>query len=359
MLACVCACLCLFARRQAESRQAGGVGSVTTKQDIVKTIHEEKLPPIWQLATIGQLIDKDGVFVDGDWVESKDQDPNGDVRLIQLADIGDGEYRNRSERFLTYEKAIKLRCTFLNKGDVLVARMPDPLGRACIFLGDQKKSVTVVDVCIVRPSNENIYKRWLMYFINAPAFRLAVESLQSGSTRKRISRKNLSKIAFPIPPNPEQCRIVAEIEKQLSRLDEATAALKRIKANLKRYKASVLNAAVEGKLTEEWRRANPNVESASELVKRILTERRRKWEEDYLTRYVGAHGHAPKDDKWKKKYKDPQPPDTSELPNLPTEWEWVTWEAILDYEKSAFKRGPFGSTLKKSIFVKSGYKVYE
>jgi type I restriction enzyme S subunit len=91
------------------------------------------------------------VFVDGDWVESKDQDPNGDVCLIQLADVGDGEYFNKSARFLTTSKARALKCTFLKEGDVLIARMPDPLGRACIFPADPKPTVTVVDICIVRP----------------------------------------------------------------------------------------------------------------------------------------------------------------------------------------------------------------
>src|SRR3989304_9218202 len=104
----------------------------------------------WAIAAIGELIDSDGVFVDGDWVESKDQDIKGGVRLIQLADIGDGIYRNRSNRYLTYAKAVELGCTFLKPNDVLIARMPDPLGRACIFPGDSKLSVTAVDVCIVR-----------------------------------------------------------------------------------------------------------------------------------------------------------------------------------------------------------------
>ncbi|ANO14592.1 hypothetical protein BAB77_12585 [Mycobacteroides abscessus] len=92
----------------------------------------------------------DGLFVDGDWVESKDQDPDGDVRLIQLADVGDGVFRDRSSRFLTSEKAKELRCTFLEPGDVLVARMPEPLGRACIFPGVGQPAVTAVDVCIIR-----------------------------------------------------------------------------------------------------------------------------------------------------------------------------------------------------------------
>ena len=219
--------------------------------DSVQLIHAAQainLTPGWSSATIEGLVGGKGVFVDGDWVESKDQDPTGDVRLIQLADIGDGEYRNKSDRFLTQEKALELGCTFLMKDDVLIARMPDPLGRACIFPGDRKKSVTVVDVAIVRSGKAEFNHRWLMYFINAPAFRTSVASLQSGSTRKRISRGNLSRILLPVPPRGQQDRIVAEIEKQFSRLDEAVSNLKRVKTNLKRYKTAVLKAAVDGKL---------------------------------------------------------------------------------------------------------------
>lgn len=111
------------------------------------------------------------------------------------------------------------------------------------------------------------------------------------------------------------------------------AALKRIKANLKRYKASVLKAAVEGKLTERWRKEHPDVEPASELLKRILAERRRKREEDYVKKYIAAHGHAPKDDSWKKKYKEPAAPDTVNLPELPKGWVWVRLGQLIDEPK--------------------------
>lgn len=171
-----------------------------------------QLPTGWTSATIGELISHDGVFIDGDWVESKDQDPNGDVRLIQLAYVGDGKYRNRSDRFLTSKKAIDLGCTFLKSGDVLIARMPDPLGRACIFPGDAKRSVTVVDVCIVRVGSDGINNKWLVSAINSIKFRAAVASLQSGSTRKRISRGNLATVKLPVPPVSEQDRIVEKIE---------------------------------------------------------------------------------------------------------------------------------------------------
>jgi len=202
-----------------------------------------QLPKGWAWATIPDITGKEGVFIDGDWVESKDQDPGGDVRLIQLADVGDGVYRDKSNRFMTKGKADALNCTFLKENDVLIARMPDPLGRACLFPGDEKPSVTVVDVAIVRSGNGEFDHRWLACFVNAHPFRSAIFGLQAGSTRKRISRGNLATIPLPVPPLSEQRQIVAEIEKQFTRLEAGVSALKRVQANLKRYRAAVLKAA--------------------------------------------------------------------------------------------------------------------
>ncbi|OGP95921.1 MAG: hypothetical protein A2157_11940 [Deltaproteobacteria bacterium RBG_16_47_11] len=307
--------------------------------DRLYTIRKDELPTGWGVAAISDLVGKAGVFVDGDWVESKDQDPNGDVRLIQLADIGDGEYKNKSARFLSYKKALDLGCTFLDKGDVLIARMPDPLVRACIFPGDQKKAVTAVDVAIVRPANDEFNNRWLMHFVNAPAFRAAVSSMQSGSTRKRISRRNLARIVLPVPPRKKQDQIVDEVEKQFSRLDEAATGLKRAKTNLKRYKAAVLKAAVESKLTEQWRKEHPDVEPASKLLERILTERRKKWEATELAK-IKAKGREPKREEWKASYKEPEGPDTGNLPAIPSSWTWTTLPQLGELNRGKSKHRP-------------------
>lgn len=179
----------------------------------------------WATATIPDLVGPDGVFSDGDWVESKDQDPDGEVRLTQLADVGEGVFRNRSKRCLTRVRAAELRCTYLEVGDVLVARMPDPLGRACLFPGVGQPAVTAVDVCVIRLGTIGADPRWLMWMINAPRTRREILELQAGTTRKRISRKNLSTILLSVPPLNEQRRIVAAIEEHFSRLDAADAAL--------------------------------------------------------------------------------------------------------------------------------------
>ena len=147
------------------------------------------------------------VFTDGDWVETKDQDPAGDVRLTQLADVGDGRWINKSARFLTSEKAKQLKCTYLRSGDLLVARMPDPLGRCCVFPGDSMRCVTVVDVCVIRPNQHRVDNRYLMHVINAPHGRRGISRHITGTTRRRISRKNLGKVEIPLPPLAEQKRI--------------------------------------------------------------------------------------------------------------------------------------------------------
>lgn len=159
------------------------------------------------------LVTANGVFSDGDWVESKDQNPNGDVRLIQLADIGVGTFIDKSNRFMTSEKAEELKCTYLEEGDILIARMPDPIGRACIFPELNTKCVTVVDICIVRPASDEIDSRWLMHLINSERFNNQILKFVTGTTRQRISRGNLAKLDVEVPPLEKQKRIAAILDK--------------------------------------------------------------------------------------------------------------------------------------------------
>jgi len=170
-----------------------------------------------------------------------------------------------------------------------------------------------------------------MHFINAPQARIQVAALQSGSTRKRISKSNLSTIPLPVPPAAEQRAIVEALDSYLTRLDAATEGLKRVEANLKRYRASVLKAAVEGKLVpteaELAKKEKREFEPASVLLERILKERRHRWEQAELAK-MRAKGEVPKNDKWKEKYEEPATPDTSELPELPEGWCWASLDQL-------------------------------
>jgi type I restriction enzyme S subunit len=192
----------------------------------------------WESKTFIDAIGADALFCDGDWIESKDQDPNGEVRLVQLADILDGEFKQKSERFMTRAKSNELRTTLLEKGDLLIARMPDPIGRACIFPGSEQDCVTVVDVAIARPTNCD--PEWLMHCLNSQSLRTAIEERATGSTRKRISRSALSEMTLPVPPLPEQKKI-AEI---LSGIDKAITLKQKAVENLKSTREAVCNELI-------------------------------------------------------------------------------------------------------------------
>jgi type I restriction enzyme S subunit len=208
-------------------------------------------PMGWPMKPLGDLLSDAEVFVDGDWVESKDQDPDGEVRLIQLADIGDGFYIDKSSRFLTKETALRLRCTFLIPGDVLVARMPDPLGRACIFPGDEKEAVTVVDVCVIRPGVDGPDPYWLMHCINSAGFRALIAQQQTGTTRARISRGNLSRLPIICPPPPLQRKFSVLSKQATEALSTAGAARK-----IEQLFELLLQRAFSGQLTAKWREAH-------------------------------------------------------------------------------------------------------
>ena len=213
----------------------------------------DDLPMGWVEKSLLELTGIDGLMTDGDWIESKDQDPNGEVRLIQLADIGDGIFVNKSSRFLKLDRSKELKCTFLQEGDLLIARMPDPLGRACLFPNINQLSVTAVDVCVWRAGKEGVNSKWLMYFINSPAVRNQIQSLASGTTRQRISGGNLKKLPLPVPPLNEQRRIVDKLDRIGDRQRSARNELNHIPKLIARYKQSVLAAACTGKLTEDFR----------------------------------------------------------------------------------------------------------
>ena len=188
-----------------------------------------------------------------------------------------------------------------------------------------------------------------VYFVEASAgedlrfFKYLLDHLQLARMDRStavpgLSRDDYNATEVFIPELDQQRLIVAEIEKQFSRLDEAVANLKRVKANLKRYKAAVLKAAVEGKLTEDWRKQHPNVQPASKLLERILAERRAKW-----------CGRG--------KYKEPAKSDTSNLWFLPTGWVWTSPDQLSQVNANAICAGPFGTIFKAKDFRPAGVPI--
>jgi type I restriction enzyme S subunit len=154
------------------------------------------------------------VFDDGDWIESKDQSESG-IRLIQTGNIGVGKFRDRIEkaRWISEETFEKLGCTEVREGDVLISRLPDPVGRACRLPALEHKAITAVDCSIVRFKDNVLDPRFFVYYSQTSSYSASVSPLISGSTRERISREKLGTIMVPIPTLEEQKAIVDKLDK--------------------------------------------------------------------------------------------------------------------------------------------------
>jgi type I restriction enzyme S subunit len=230
------------------------------------------------------------------------------VPLIRSMNVHFAGFKEEGLVYLDHQEAKKLDHVKVEANDVLLNITGASIGRVTTTPESMAGARVNQHVCIIRP-NPELYPRFLAQFLASPDQQRKVMNVQVGVTRQALTKAMVLDWEIPLPPLDEQRQLVAEIEKQFSCLDEAVANLKRVKANLKRYKAAVLKAAVEGKLTEDWRRTHLDVEPASELLKRILAERRTRWN-------------------GKGKYKEPSQSSTSDLPPVPQGWVWATVESL-------------------------------
>jgi type I restriction enzyme S subunit len=214
-----------------------------------------------------------------------------------------------------------------HRGDLLYGKLRPYLNK--VYIADFD-GICSTDILVFSRS-PYVLNRYLLYRLLSADFVRYANLNVSGVQHPRTNFKILSQFPLAIPPAAEQRRIVAEIETQFTRLDAAVAALERAQANLRRYKASVLKAACEGRLVpteaELARAEGRDYEPADRLLARILAERRARWEADYLEKQR-AKGKEPQDDRWKQKYKEPALLDMEDLPELTEGWVWASLEQL-------------------------------
>jgi restriction endonuclease S subunit len=194
------------------------------------------------------------IFADGDWIESKDQSDSG-IRLIQTGNIGFGKFKNRDSkaRYISEETFKRLRCTEIKEGDILVSRLPDPVGRACIIPELTEKSITAVDCTIIRTKQEIINPRFLNYFFQSPQYFERVKKNITGATRQRISRSLLGKILVPIAPLLIQQNIVEKLDAISEEIDKAQTLFNQKNSEFILLKQSTLKQAFSGELVQDLR----------------------------------------------------------------------------------------------------------
>lgn len=144
------------------------------------------------------------LFTDGDWIEAKDQSTEG-IRLVQTGNIGITEYLDKSNnaKWISKETFDKLKCKEIFKGDILISRLPEPAGRACIMPYLGTKMITAVDCTIVRTLPE-ISNKYVVQYLSTDMYFKKVNTCLAGGTRQRISRGNLANFKIPLPKSKEE-----------------------------------------------------------------------------------------------------------------------------------------------------------
>lgn len=201
----------------------------------------------------------------------------------------------------------------LRRGDIVVAASSGSrsvVGKAAQLTIDWAGSFGAF--CFGLRPKPNVNPAYLAWFLQTSEYRRQVSELSAGVNINNLRAVHIENIPIPLAPDDEQERIVAEIEKQLTRLDAGVAALRRVQANLKRYRAAVLKAACEGHVVpteaELARKEGRTFETGAALIARILAERRSKWQ-------------------GKGKYREPGSPTTNLAP-LPDGWTWACVEQL-------------------------------
>ena len=166
------------------------------------------------------------VFTDGDWIESKDQSDEG-IRLVQTGNIGKGIYLEKEARakYISEDTFEKLKCTEIFPGDILVSRLPEPVGRACIIPDKEERMITAVDCTICRPDETVISKEYLCYFMRSNAYYTRLLGSVTGTTRKRISRKSLGNVELDVPSREKQNEVVEQLDHLVNVIDSKTREL--------------------------------------------------------------------------------------------------------------------------------------
>ena len=199
----------------------------------------------WQIKAFSEISHS---IDDGDWIEKKDQSETG-IRLIQTGNIGVGQYRDKAEKakFISEDTFKRLKCTEIVCGDILVSRLPDPVGRACILPSLPYKCITAVDCSIIKLKDNVIHPSWFVFYTQSQEYFAKVRKGCSGTTRDRISRKKLEVITIPVPPLSEQQRIVALLDTEFAKIDALKANAEKNLQNAKDLFQATLKKELEPK----------------------------------------------------------------------------------------------------------------
>ena len=203
-----------------------------------------EIPEGWEVRRLDQMCRS---IQDGDWIETKDQGGE-DYRLLQISNLGVGEFVETGNfRYVTQETFDRLRCNEIVPDDLLVARMPTPIGRGWLATKMPWRMITAVDVAIIRAETAVLHPLFLVQAWNDDSNLRRIAAQASGTTRLRITRRELAALEFVMPPVSTQQRFARVVEPQ----SEMIEAIRQQIQNLRRTRDLLLPRLLSGQIDVE------------------------------------------------------------------------------------------------------------
>lgn len=221
----------------------------------------------WEIKKVKDIA---SLITDGDWIESRHQSEDG-IRLIQTGNVGNGVFKAKDDKphYISEDTFNELGCTEIFAGDCLVSRLPEPVGRACIIPEISHRMITAVDCSIIRFKDVYLPKLFVYYTMSL-SYQKDINNNTTGTTRKRISRKNLEQISIPFPPLSEQEQIVSELDLISGVIDKKKQQLKELDSLAQSIFYEMFGDPVENEKGWEVKRLGDVSEVTS--FKRVLIE---------------------------------------------------------------------------------------
>ena len=270
------------------------------------------LPSGWEWISIGET----GDYINGFAFKPGHREPSGlpIVRIQNLTDESKPLNKTNAEVPAEYK---------IGTGDMLMSWS----ATIDVFVWRRGPALVNQHIFKVLPDERIMSQQLLFYWLKRAIQQLQETDHLHGSTMMHINRGPFMAHLVPLPPTAEQVRIVEKLEELLSDLDAGVAELKAAQKKLAQYRQSLLKAAVEGALTADWREKHKPTETGAQLLDRILTERRARWEAKQLAKFK-EQGRVPPSD-WRKKYPESSQPDIADLPLLPQDWVWASLDQLV------------------------------
>jgi type I restriction enzyme S subunit len=266
----------------------------------------------------------------------------GERGVLKVSAVSWGRFRPEENKALPSSYVVSEGLT-VRAGDLLISRANtvELVGAVVMATRDHPDLMLSDKTLRLDVRDDLVDKRFLLYALRTQEVRAVFEEDATGTSdsMRNLSQDKIRSAPLALPPLDVQRRIVAKLDELLAQSRAAREQLEAVPALVEQYRQSVLAAAFRGDLTKEWREKNPDVEPASKLLERMRAERRRQWEAAELAK-MKAKGKAPKDEKWKAKYEEPELVDTSDLPELPPSWCWAALEELSEWVTDGTHQSP-------------------